>query len=694
MNRPLIFVILTCCIGFIGFIGFYERHTLNELQDKVDQYSRFAEIPIWNLDEESANQYSRLIGKAGGYPSVVIYLNDGEVFVSIIDEPQMGPVDSFLASIGLIREAEVFSRIIHKGQAIGRINIVWINKNIYTYLSVALVLFLFIKLMQYSMHLVQSRRDLARNNRALQKENAERKRAERALADEKERLAVTLQSIGDGVITTDIQGKVLLVNKAAETLTGWSFEDAIGKPLDQIFQLLDEDAQVIQENPVDQVLQGDDVITFTDHMKLVIRDGTECPIVISCAPIQDSENVTIGVVLAFQDITDARRAEEERMKISRLESISLLAGGIAHDFNNDLAVILGFISIAKMNLDSDHLAYEKLKKTEEAAGHAGTLAKQLLAFARGGAPIKSLTSIDIFLNDAVGFFLSGSNVRCELIIPEDLWWADIDAGQITQVMQNLIINADHAMPDGGVITIRCKNETFGANTIVDGVHLPPGFYVRISIVDEGEGIDPDHLNRIFDPYFTTKSTGTGLGLTTAYTIVQRHDGMMTVSSIPGEGTTFEIYLPATSETPVAPEIEAHARMLEPGESQGNILIMDDDPLIRDLFEQSLTLFGFTVTSAHDGIEAIEKYKKALDDRAPFDAVIMDLTIRGGMGGKEALQQLQLLDPNVKAIVSSGYSDDPVLADYERYGFCGMVVKPFRARELSAVIHQVLIQDAV
>lgn len=407
--------------------------------------------------------------------------------------------------------------------------------------------------------------------------------------------------------------------------------------------------------------------------------------------LQYYENTLIGNVskdslLGFwwlkRDISDKKRMEEELLKGQKLEALGILAGGIAHDFNNLLTGILGNISLAQMCVKPSHRAFRRMEAAGKAAVRARDLTRQLLPFSRGGAPIKKTASVAEIIKDCATFVLRGSKVRCEFGLPHDLWPVQIDEGQISQVINNLIINAVQAMPEGGTITVRAVNVRITGKTALP---LEKGKYVRISVSDTGVGIPQDHLNKIFDPYFTTKPKGTGLGLATSYSIVKKHGGLMTVDSDEGIGTTFYFFLPSSGGE--ASPVEGPERPLVRG--KGRILVMDDEALIRDLAGEFLTLMGYSVGFARNGTEAIRAYKEAMDEGEPFDAVIMDLTIPGGMGGKEAIQRLRRIDPHIKAVVSSGYSNDPIMSAHEKYGFKGVLPKPYDGNQLSEVLDNVI-----
>jgi len=520
--------------------------------------------------------------------------------------------------------------------------------------------------------------------RGIFRDITERKKAEELLSSEKERLAVTLRSIGDGVIATDTDGNVVLMNKISEALTGWSQEQANGRPITEVLHLIEETSRTIKENPVSTLLKSRQTITLSAHNTLLAaRDETERLISYSVSPIIDRQSNIIGTVLVFQDVTEKRNTEEKLLKAEKIESVGVLAGGLAHDFNNLLSAIMGNVELATMELDPNDKAHESLSRAEKAIAMATELAYQLLTFSKGGAPIKKAASIIELTRDSADFALRGSNIRCSFDLPDDLWKVEIDPGQISQVINNIVLNAVHAMPEGGQIHISAGNIVIG----YDHPELKQGRYVKVTIKDTGSGIPKEYLQRIFEPYFTTKHTGSGLGLASTYSIMKRHDGLIEVASDFGKGTTFSVYLPACLG-----KIELNPLDVEkpsPEKGRGKILLMDDDEMIRLTAGEMLKQIGYKGVGAAEGNEAIEKYKTAKNSDEPFDAVILDLTIPGGMGGKETIRNLLEFDAGVKAIVSSGYSDDAIMANYRQYGFSGVLTKPYRVKDLSSVLRKVI-----
>jgi PAS domain S-box-containing protein len=519
----------------------------------------------------------------------------------------------------------------------------------------------------------------------------EQKRFEKEIAAEKESLAVTLRSIGDGVITTDVQGKIIMVNNEAERLTGWTSPEAIGKPLKAVFNVaLDPAAQARAQRSGYRNEAQSILLSLPESANLTARDGSEYIIEQVASPIRDNKNEVAGVVLVFRDITERQRNEAERRKAETLEQLGLLAGGIAHDFNNLLTAIIGNISLASLLLPPDDELATRLVDAKNASMRARDLAQQLLTFARGGAPIKKTASIGKLIQDTVSFSLRGSHSRSEFSFGADLWPAEIDPGQISQVIGNLVVNADQAMPNGGTLRVNCDNfSCTTGDTIPD---LGPGDYIRITIRDEGVGIPDDYLKRIFDPYFTTKPKGTGLGLATTYSIVKNHNGLITVESELHHGSTFTVYLPAAlhQELPVEQVGPITASIT----GTGRVLVVDDEEAIRALVEFTLTHLGYQVTAAATALEGVNAYREKLEAGERFDAVILDLTLPGGMGGKEALKKLIEIDPTVNAIVSSGYATDATMSRYQDFGFRGVIAKPYEAAELGKIVHDVILSSTV
>jgi PAS domain S-box-containing protein len=384
---------------------------------------------------------------------------------------------------------------------------------------------------------------------------------------------------------------------------------------------------------------------------------------------------------ASLDITTRKQVEEELFRGRKLESLGVLAGGIAHDFNNFLTIIAGNIALtlAKMHLKPADPVYDILEQAAVASNRASSLALQLLTFGKGGAPVRRPSPLDGTLKDAVDLVRAGATVTIDLVIAGDLWSAEIDIEQIGQALYNILLNARQAMPEGGIIEVRAENVVFDG----DPLSLRNGGYVMVSIRDHGCGIEADVLPRIFDPYFTTKQSGSGLGLATVHAIIAKHEGRITVQSIPGAETTFSIYLPACKAA--QPAESGVGQQLQTG--SGRILVMDDEEALRTLLAQILKRLGYEVECVRDGTEAINLYQKAKDSGRRFDIVLVDLTIPGGMGGKEVAARLREVDDSVILIVSSGYSHTPIMSEFRKYGFDDVLSKPWTPVQLSEVLRR-------
>ncbi len=481
----------------------------------------------------------------------------------------------------------------------------------------------------------------------------------------------------------DVNGLTISANKAWEELWQSSISHVVGK-----YNALEDKSLLGTEwrNQFIKVFSGEtvDLPELEYDPADIGEDGRKRIIKCLAFPIRNKGKIE-RVVLIHQDVTAQKQVEEDLQKIEKLESVGTLAGGIAHDFNNILMGVFGNISMAKVKLPEDHPSIKYLDGAETTMGRATSLTKQLLTFAKGGAPIRENVSIAQLVEEVVDFDLSGSNVKLVFDQAEDLWWADVDRGQSQQVISNLTINANQAMPDGGHLYVSLENVQFETDSLPD---LPAGRYVKITVRDEGTGIEQEYLDRIFDPYFSTKQAGSGLGLATVYSIINKHGGSLSVESRVGEGAIFTIYLPAAKTSQLLGNEPAKTKFVIENQS-GRILVMDDEKEIRLVSSQLLKIIGFLAETAADGENAIAMYKQAMQAGEPFDAVIMDLTIAGGMGGEETIGKLLAIDPQVKAIVSSGYSEDPVMANYAEYGFKGIITKPYSLDDLQKVLTGVL-----
>ncbi len=477
----------------------------------------------------------------------------------------------------------------------------------------------------------------------------------------------------------DPEAPTLYVSPQIETVLGFTVDEFYASPSRWRRQLHPDDRDAVLEK-LSRALEGD--TPFRTEYRIYRKDGSLAWARDEAVVVRDSDGTPLFLQGIMLDVTVEKRLTEELLNARKLESVGMLAGGIAHDFNNSLMGILGNLSIAKSRVGKKHAAYGRLREAEKAALRAKGLTRQLLTFSKGGAPVRRTTSIEGVIRDTVQFVLSGSNVRGQVIVEPGLWPAEVDAGQISQVIENLVLNAVQAMPDGGLVQVEADNVDVPAGS---GLPVCQGCFVRIRVSDEGIGIPPEAVDRIFDPYFTTKEHGSGLGLATSYAIVQKHEGHLAVRSRQGGGTEFTLHLPAGKEV---------ERMREENEPvaaahRGHVLVMDDDDLVRDTIGAMLAGLGHSAEFASDGESAVQAYRSAMQAGRPFDAVILDLTIRGGYGGEEAMRRLLEIDPGAVGIVSSGYSESPVMAEAHRFGFRDCIAKPYQPTELGAVLDRVL-----
>ncbi len=508
----------------------------------------------------------------------------------------------------------------------------------------------------------------------------EQRRAEKALRASEERFRDLAESLPLTVFEIDPQGRFTYVNHAALETFGYGQRDIeAGVFLEQVIASADRDrARTALGRRMTGAPRGN-----VEYLGLR-KDGTTFPISVASIPIlQDGHPVGLRGIVS--DLTQRKELEEERLKTEKLESIATLAGGIAHDFNNLLQGVFGYISMAKRVADDRQRSLEMLNQSEKALHLAVNLTTQLLTFSKGGAPIKKRIELRPMIENAVKFALSGSCVTYRLMFDEGLSAVNADEGQLSQVIQNIVLNADQAMPMGGVIDVEARNVAGRDQGLP--ASLSSGEFVAITVRDSGIGMPEHLLSRIFDPYFTTKEKGSGLGLATSYSIVKNHGGMIDVKSEAGKGSRFTIYLPAAgSEAPV----EVLPRTIAIAGRPVRILVMDDEEIVRMVAAELLRSLGHQVETAEHGMAALELFQAARHAGAPYEVVILDLTVRGGMGGLETLRKMREIDPGVKAVVSSGYSDDAALSSHRQYGFQSFLRKPYDQDELERVLNALLV----
>jgi two-component system cell cycle sensor histidine kinase/response regulator CckA len=522
----------------------------------------------------------------------------------------------------------------------------------------------------------------------------EKARISSRLADAEQQYHYIVENSPDMIYTLDEGGNFSFVNSAFERLLGYTREEIMGQHYSGIIYTgdLEKSRYVFNERRTGRrATCGAEL-----HLKpgrheapqRSLRESSEgFPVELNsqgiyARPADAGEKRFLGTYGVARDIRDRKLLEAHLQQAEKMEAVGRLAGGIAHDFNNLLAAIVGNIALVKMNLPPADEAYRRLAEIEKASFRARDLTRQLITFAQGGVPVKEPGPLGEIVEEAGTFVLRGSNVRGLYSFPENLWCVRLDSGQIGQVVQNLIINADQAMPDGGIVRVRGENVT-----VTEAYHLPlkPGRYVRVSVRDQGMGIPGEHIKKIFDPFFTTKRDGTGLGLSTAYSIMKAHGGYLDVEASPGEGAVFYFYLPAESG-PAAGSPKKKARLYR---GSGRILVMDDDEELLTVYKRVLRRLGYSPVLVHEGSEALEAYREAREAGEPFDCVILDLTIPGGLGGKATIEELIRLDPGVRAVLASGYAGGRLRMDYRRCGFKAFVEKPFDIYDLSEVLWRIL-----
>ena len=562
--------------------------------------------------------------------------------------------------------SELFTAVLNTIQSY-----VWYGRLLPDLLAIGAIDALFVPLIvaPIVIYFIKETKELKRINEELQREIRERKLAEASRERSETRYRAVVEGFDGLIYICSPDDRIEFMNERLREHIGY---DAAGKSCYEV--LYGRDARcpwcANEEARAGDTVRGE--LQDPKDMRWYAMTTT---------PIRNADG-TVSTQVMVTDISERKMMEDEVLNARKLEATGVLAGGIAHDFNNLLTGILGNIELAKMYARQDKKVSERLSEAEQATLRAKDLTLQLLTFSKGGAPVKSALAVKDLIRELVNFSLRGSKVKCDFSIPDDLWPIEADEGQISQVMNNMIINADQSMPEGGTIRVACMNTTVGT---ADVPSLKAGRYVQVLIEDKGIGILPEHRSKIFDPYFTTKQRGSGLGLATSYSIIRKHHGQITVESTPGKGSTFRIYLPA-AEGEVAPK-ETVAASLPTG--QGSILVMDDDATVQESARNMLRALGYDVATASDGGAAIEAYQKAKQAGRPYDVVVMDLTVPGGMGGKEATRKLLEIDPAARVIVSSGYSHDQIMACYREHGFRAVLVKPYRLRDLGEVIRQVI-----
>jgi two-component system cell cycle sensor histidine kinase/response regulator CckA len=507
------------------------------------------------------------------------------------------------------------------------------------------------------------------------------KRAEQALQDSEKRYRRLFESAKDGILILDAYtGKVVDVNPFLMRLLGYSYDALCGKHIWEIGVFKD----IAASKDAFKALQDNEYIRYED-LPLETLDGK--PIAVEFVSNVYLVDHTKVIQCNIRDITENKRMEEELLQAHKLESLGVLAGGIAHDFNNLMAIVQGYIDLALLDLPPDHASRKRLLTAMRSVDQTKDLTSRLITFSQGGGPIREICNVAEIVRDAVCRTLKGTDVGVKFDFMENLWSVKVDKLQMKQVFCSLTTNTLEAMPEGGNFTIQAENALIPAGEVPA---LKEGPYLKLTFTDEGVGIPEAHLSKVFDPYFTTKGMGAqkgmGLGLSVCYSVLKKHDGHITVKSQPGKGSSFVLYLPA--QTDMAKEKEVK-KLLSPGTVR--VLIMDDEPHILEIERIYLERMGYEVTDARDGQEAIDAYRNAIQSGTPFDLVLLDLTVRQGLGGQAAMERMLKIDPSIKAIIASGFVDDPVIENFANYGFQGALKKPFKREEMKSLVEKILRQ---
>ncbi|MEE9252138.1 MAG: ATP-binding protein [Thermodesulfobacteriota bacterium] len=525
----------------------------------------------------------------------------------------------------------------------------------------------------------QQAAELTKTNALLKKEIAERKQAEEALKENLERYVILTENPFILISESTSLGHFAYLSPNHKDILGYEPEELVGR---NILEHVHPDDLAGANSSFQMAMSTLGV--GRGEFRYRHKNGQWRWLEAQGKGYRTARGEIRGILIS-RDITDRKRAEEELIKSQKLESIGALAGGIAHDFNNLLTGIMGNISITKMLVNEEAKSYKRLVEAENACLKAKTLTGQLLTFSKGGSPVKKIIRLEDLIRDWTEFVLRGSNVKAYYTLSKDLWRVNADEGQMSQVIQNLTMNANEAMPKGGKVRITARNVEIEQGSVIP---LSAGNYIVIEIEDTGIGIREDYLLKIFDPYFTTKEKGSGLGLTTVYSIINNHEGYITVESKIGVGTKFLIFLPAAG-------IEAQSKDIDELEllrGKGKILVMDDEETVREVVREIIEYLGYEPDLAKDGSEATQMYHAAINNASPYDAVILDLTVPGGIGGLETIEFILEVDPDAKVIVSSGYSNDPVMSNFEDHGFKGVITKPYNIGDVAKTLHEILSKE--
>ncbi|NQT59704.1 MAG: response regulator [Bacteroidetes bacterium] len=506
-----------------------------------------------------------------------------------------------------------------------------------------------------------------------------RKLAEQSVRESKDYYQAIFENTGAATIIYQADNTIISANEMFLKLSGYTQDEIIGKKKWIEFVKEESKGDLKLLDP-----RGKECSCTESHQlefRFIDKNSVIKDVFLTIKKIPGTQNS----VASLLDISDSRQIEKELWKMQKLESIGTLASGIAHDFNNILMGIFGNIAMAKLSLPENAPCMNFILDAEKSMDRARRLTGQLLTFSKGGTPIKESVHLIEFVHDIVRFDFAGSKVKPVFQQDDDLWIAMADKGQLEQVFSNLAINAKEAMPEGGYFFVNLENLKVSEDTVPG---LSPGEYIKVTVRDDGAGIPEEYINQVFDPYFTTKQTGNGLGLAVVYSIIQKHNGLLQIDSIIDQGTTITFYLPAVNILQSLKAKDVEKEILH-SEQNLNILVMDDEKVVRDIVALLLGRIGYSVETVEDGHQALTRYREMMEQGKSFAAVIMDLTIPGGIGGKDAVKNILEIDPNAKVIVSSGYTDDPIMANYADYGFKGVAAKPYTLTKLRETLNKVL-----
>ncbi|PIE64694.1 MAG: hypothetical protein CSA26_07355 [Desulfobacterales bacterium] len=675
---------LVTIILFSVFVFTFEYHSMQVAKRQLDEHARIIGDDLWHFNHPSAVEYLKLAANTSHYQHVSVVYKNGQIFEEVFSNtPTLW--ERVGIRLQLVHRVLLSSPVRYNKRSIGRIEAIWLPQTlfpsvlVFSFMNLLLIIFfLYQRVSREKIFLEEKVRERTED---LYEQKIEGELINKYLESVSNEFQALLDNSPVGILFNDFNRVIKRVNSEITRITGYLPEELIGGTT-RIFY---ESKEIYEKHGRRNypVLKREGFLQMDSE--ILRKDGTPVLCRWHARVITGVHDIS-GVVWILEDISLQQKMEKEILRVKKLESVGVLAGGIAHDFNNLLMAILGNISLAATMTRDNENVQEFLAIAEKASNRAKDLTSKLLTFASGGEPVKTAESLPQLLEDSASFVLSGSNVMCLYEFDDDVWPVKMDKGQINQVTQNLVLNAKQSMASGGTVTISCDNIDDG--TLIPG--LSKRAYVRLRVRDEGSGIEQSNLERIFDPYFSTKgkdaNKGSGLGLAIVHSIVSKHGGLITVDSTVGEGSLFTVYMPAVPEAQPVSEYRTDTAAVF---GKGRVLVMDDNRDICNVARNMLDYLGYESEEVYNGHDAVTLYERGLKQGERFDVAIMDLTIPGGMGAEEAVKLILAVDPKAKVIVSSGYVRDVVLENYQAYGFCANVSKPYQLSELSSVLKKVL-----